>query len=141
MRVLKGASSGTIAKMGDDRIRKRQAKAEWATQKMRHEADKKRAKADAKIAKKRLEAGLPPEARSEVAPSRSARFADAVRGGLYLLIGASLIVAILLGQQRIVLSLDDLVESLFLATAGKLLLAVIGLAFVIYGLRKLGLMR
>ena len=74
--------------MGDDKLRKRQAKAEWAAQKMRHEADKKRAKAEAKIAKKRLEAGLPPEARSEGAPSRSARFADAVRGALYLLLGA-----------------------------------------------------
>ena len=52
----------TISGVGDDKDRKKQAKAEWKAQKMRHEADKKSAKADAKIAKKRMEAGLPPEA-------------------------------------------------------------------------------
>lgn len=140
--------SAKMPGVGSDKDDKKRLKAEWKTQKMRHEADKKRAKADAKIAKKRLEAGLPPEsprseasAKSEPKASRPARFADAVRGGLYLLLGASLLVALFLGQRDAVLSLDDLIEGLFLATAGKIVLAVIGVALAIYGLRKLGLLR
>ena len=104
--------------------------------------EKKRAKAEAKIAKKRLEAGLAPEPqRAATPPSRGARFADVVRGALYLLLGASLLVALVLGQRDAVVSLDDLIQSLFLATAGKIVLAVIGLGFALYGLRKLGVLR
>ena len=130
--------------MGADKDEKKRIKAAWKAEKMRHEADKKRAKADAKIAKARAEAGLLPEqppTADATRPSRPARFADTVRGGLYLLLGASLIVALLLGQRDAVVSLDDLIESLFLATAGKVVLAVIGLALGTYGLRKLGVLR
>ncbi len=122
--------------MGSDKADKKRAKAEWKAQKMRHEAEKKSAKAEAKIAKKRAEAGLPPETAQQAAPSKSERFTDIVRGGLYALLGFSLLAALMLGQRDAVVSLDDLIESLFLATAGKIVLAVIGVALALYGLRK-----
>ncbi|NIP87403.1 MAG: DUF1206 domain-containing protein, partial [Planctomycetales bacterium] len=64
-----------------------------------------------------------------------------VRGCLYLLLGGSLIVALVLGHRGAILSLDDVIDSLFAAWAGKVVLALIGLALLLYGLKYLRLIR
>lgn len=68
-------------------------------------------------------------------------YSEAIRGGLSLLLGGSILVALLLGQRGAIVSLDDVIESLFAAVAGKLILALIGLAMVLYGLKYLRLIR
>ena len=106
---------------------------------------KKGAKAEVKRARAEAASGAAPEAeRSRPAvpgPSPAVRFAESVRGVLYVVLGASLVVALVLGQQGAILSLDDIIANLFAATAGKVVLAVIGLAFLIYGLKHLRLVR
>ena len=74
-------------------------------------------------------------------PSTGVRFAESVRGILYVVLGASLVIALLLGQRGAILSLDDIVENLFAAWTGKVILGVIALAFVIYGLKHLRIVR
>ena len=69
------------------------------------------------------------------------RFAESARGILYVILGASLVIALLLGQRGAILSLDDIVENLFAAWTGKVILGVIALAFVIYGLKHLRIVR
>jgi hypothetical protein len=107
------------------------------------DSEKKRIKAEVKKAKKQarsdLEAG-PAEAPAS-GPSPGVRFAESVRGVLYLVLGASLVVALVLGQQGAIISLDDIIGSLFAATAGKVVLAVLALALTIYGLKHLRLVR
>ena len=106
---------------------------------------KKRAKAEVKRAGAEAASGAAPGAeRSQPAvpgPSPAVRFAELVRGVLYVVLGASLVVALVLGQQGAILSLDDIIANLFAATAGKVVLAVIGLALLIYGLKHLRLVR
>jgi uncharacterized membrane protein YdbT with pleckstrin-like domain len=106
---------------------------------------KKRARAEVKRAKSEVASGAAPEAkRSQPAgpgPSPAVRFAESVRGVLYVVLGASLAVALVLGQQGAILSLDDIIANLFAATAGKVVLAVIALAILIYGLKHLRLVR
>lgn len=105
---------------------------------------KKQDKAEAKLAKKDRKAELkagkngPPPA---AGPSPAVRYAEIVRGGLYVLTGASLVVALILGRRGVIISLDDLVQNLAAARGGELLLVAIGLAFVIYGLKHLRLIR
>ncbi len=74
-------------------------------------------------------------------PSPAVRFADWVRGILYVVLGASLVVALILGQKGAIISLDDIVNSLFAAWTGKIILALIALALVIYGLKHLRVVR
>ncbi len=74
-------------------------------------------------------------------PSPGVRFADWVRGILYVVFGASLAVALILGQKGAIISLDDIVNSLFAAWTGKIILALIALALVIYGLKHLRVVR
>jgi hypothetical protein len=110
------------------------------------EAEKKRLKAEAKRAKKRAKAEVKTQTRAQAAPSEpgpspAVRFAEAVRGVLYVVIGASLAVALILGQRGMIVSLDDIIGSLFAATAGKVVLAAIALALLIYGLKHLRLVR
>ena len=115
--------------------------------------DKKRLKAEAKKAKKLAKAeikaapakqpaaGPPTGAPTGRQPSPGVRFAESVRGILYVVLGASLVVAVILGQRGAIISLDDLVDSLFAARAGKIILIVIALALVIYGLKHLRMVR
>ena len=117
--------------------------------------EKKRLKAEAKRAKKLAKAeakaaeasaaidstGVPPPATGGQGTSTGVRFAELVRGVLYVVLGGSLIVALILGQRGAILSFDDIVENLFAAWTGKVILAVIALGFVIYGLKHLRIVR
>ena len=49
--------------------------------------------------------------------------------------------ALVLGQRRTVVSLDDTIESLFAALAGKSVLEMIALGLLLYGLKLLRLIR
>lgn len=55
--------------------------------------------------------------------------------------GASMAVALVLGQRGAIISLDDVIESLFAAIAGKVVLSLIALALLIYGFKMLRLVR
>ncbi len=101
--------------------------------------DKARAKQEKKAAKAASKAGKKPS--PPVGSSPAVRYAEFVRGCLYLLMGGSLLVALVLGQRGAILSLDDLIDSLFAALAGKVLLSLIGLALLLYGLKYLRLIR
>ncbi len=105
-------------------------------EKARQKREKKAAKAEVKAEKKRSA-----EAPAEPGPSPAVRYAVFVRGALYVLTGGSLATALVLGQRGLIVSLDDLIESLFAATAGKVVLALIAVALVIYGLKHLRLVR
>ena len=74
-------------------------------------------------------------------PSKIVRFADSVKGIIYLIFGVSLIVAIFLGEQGMVITLEDIIGSLFLATVGKAALVILALALFIYGLKQLHLVK
>ncbi len=101
--------------------------------------EKKLLKTEAKLEAKRIKAyakagkTAPPARRT----SAGVRFAEAVRGLLFIVLAVSLIGALFLGQRDAIISLEDVIESLFLATAGKILLGVIAVAFFIYGLKYL----
>ncbi|NIP84507.1 MAG: hypothetical protein GTO03_02695 [Planctomycetales bacterium] len=101
--------------------------------------DKARAKQEKKAAKAASKAGKKPSPPGGSSPA--VRYAEFVRGCLYLLMGGSLLVALVLGQRGAILSLDDLIDSLFAALAGKVLLSLIGLALLLYGLKYLRLIR
>jgi succinate dehydrogenase hydrophobic anchor subunit len=101
--------------------------------------DKTRAKRVKKEAKAEIKAR-----KKDAAPSSSSpavRYAEFVRGCLSVLMGASLIVALVLGQRGAIVSLDDVIESLFAALAGKVVLALIALGLLLYGFKYLRLIR
>ena len=105
---------------------------------------KKREKTQAKLAKKQIKAEIKSGRRKGEAGGKTSpavRYAEFVRGGLYILMGGSLIVALLLGQRGTILSLDDLIDSLFAARAGKVVLALIAIALLIYGMKHLRIVR
>ena len=110
-------------------------------------SDKKRQKTEAKLAKKQAKAELKREQAgasspdAPASPSPAVRYAESVRGILYVVMGASLVGALILGQRGVIVSLDDLVDSLFAARTGKVLLTLIAIALLIYGLKHLRLVR
>jgi len=117
-------------------------------------AEKKRLKAEAKRQKKLAKAQstqirIPQDGKSELSekspsaesPSPAVRFAESVRGILYIIFAASLLAALILGQKNIIISLDDIVQHMLLANLGKVILAVIALALFIYGLKHLRLVK
>lgn len=105
--------------------------------------NKKLEKAKAKRLKKQQKSEL--KLRKAVDAPREAssavRYAESVRGCLYVLMGASMAVALVLGQRGAIISLDDVIESLFAAIAGKVVLSLIALALLIYGFKMLRLVR
>ena len=101
----------------------------------------KREKKANKLAAKHENAHATEGAATPTDSSPAVRYAELVRGCLYVLTGASLIVAIALGQRGIILSLDDIIENLFAAWSGKIVLALIGLALFLYGFKHLRLIR
>ena len=70
-------------------------------------------------------------------PSSSVRFAEAVRGILFLVFAVSLIVAVILSQTGYVITTNDIINGLISHIAGRIILAVIAVAFFIYGLKYL----
>jgi len=117
-------------------------------------AEKKRLKAQIKLAKARAklaeskQAEPQPSPRVEISPrieilkenkaSPALRFAEAVRGMLYLLGSASLILAVVLQERGVWITLDEIVENLLVIRAGQVVLIVIALALFIYGLKLFG---
>ena len=101
--------------------------------------EKKRLKAEAKIRKKEAKAKRfnPPPKRG----TEAVRFAEGVKGAIYLVLSLSLIAAIILGQTGLIMTLEDIVENLIIAKAGKVILAIIAVALFIYGLKNFRLMR
>lgn len=104
---------------------------------------KKEDKAKAKRLKKETKAEI--KAKKLVSepdgPSAAVRYAEFVRGVLSVLTGASLIVALVLGHRGAIISLDDVIENLFAASAGKIVLLLIAAGLVIYGFKYLRLIR
>ena len=103
--------------------------------------DKTQLKREKKAAKAELKERKKQSPRKPAGSSPAVRYAEFVRGCLYVLTGVSLIVALVLGQRGAFTSLDDLTDSLFAAWAGKIILGLIALALVIYGLKRLRLIR
>ncbi len=93
---------------------------------------KKQLKSDVKL---RKSVGVPRDT------SPAVRFAEFVRGCLSVLMGASMAVALVLGQRGAIISLDDVIEGLFAAFAGKVVLSMIALGLLIYGFKMLRLIR
>lgn len=101
--------------------------------------DKKKQKAELKRKKKELKA-MSKSGSVGVGEKRSSwfvRFAEGTRGIIYIITGISIIVAIVLGQGGVIITLNDIINNLLIANAGKILLAVIALALVVYGLKNL----
>ena len=105
--------------------------------------DKSQAKSDKKAAKTELKQQKKSgsHASPQGGPSPAVRYAEFVRGALYVLTGTSILVAIVLGQRGAIISLDDVINSLFAASAGKIILILIGLALLIYGFKHLRIVR
>jgi len=106
-------------------------------------AELKREKKEAKAEIKRavIPAPTAPTSGGSDRPSPGVRYAEIVRGGLYLLLGASLALALVLGQRGVIVSLEDIIDGLFAAWAGKIVLALIAVALIIYGLKHLRIVR
>jgi hypothetical protein len=121
-----------------DKSEKKQLKAQV-------KADKKQAKSHQKLQKTTSEPTSPAQAKTDGTPtsppSPAVRFAEAVRGIIYIIFGASLLLAIILGQKGVIVSLDDIIDYLLLARIGKIVLVVIALALFIYGLKHLRLVK
>ncbi|MFH1546638.1 MAG: hypothetical protein ABIE14_04635 [Patescibacteria group bacterium] len=125
--------------MGSDKAEKKRLKTQI-----------KLAKAQAKLAESK-QAGPQPSPRVEISPrteiseedkaSPALRFAEAVRGILYLIGSASLILAVMLQERGVWLTLDEIVESLMVIRIGQFALIVIALALFIYGLKHIRLVR
>lgn len=101
---------------------------------------KKRIKAELKALKKSSKVNQTKETVVRVEspkPSTIVRFADSVKGVIYLIFGISLIAAIFLGEQGVIITIDDIIGSLFLAVLGKVVLCVLAIALFIYGLKQL----
>jgi len=65
------------------------------------------------------------------------QFAESVKGIIYLVLAISLIVAVVLGHTGVIITLEDIIENLIVAQAGKVILIIIAVALLIYGLKKL----
>ena len=105
---------------------------------------KKHDKTQAKREKKAAKAEIKADKNAATASSGSSpavRYAEFVRGCLFVLTGGSLLVALVLGQRGAIMSLDDVIESLFAASAGKVVLALIALGLLLYGFKYLRLIR
>ena len=111
-------------------------------------AEKKLAKARQKQLEESLKAGgvpappaAAPSAEPAGKPSPAIRFAEAVRGIIYLIFSVSLILAIVLGEKGVLVSLDKIIENLLVIRIGQIVLVVIALALFIYGLKHLRLVK
>ncbi|MCP4707536.1 MAG: DUF1206 domain-containing protein [Planctomycetes bacterium] len=112
---------------------------------------KTKAKAEKKLAKARLkqieenqktgDAPTPPIAEPSDKPSPALRFAEAVRGIIYLIFSVSLIFAVILRERGALVSLDKIIENLLVIRIGQIALVVIALALFIYGLKHLRLVK
>ena len=105
--------------------------------------DKKKTKAKAKIQKKELKAkakGNIVQPKSKVS-TKAIQFAEAIKGIIYIVLAVSLIIAIVLGQTGVIITLEDIIASLMVAQIGKVVLLIIAVALLIYGSKKIGVIK
>ena len=100
-------------------------------------AEEKRQKKEAKQ-KAKVEKG---EMHHSLKSSRAVKFAEAIKGILYLILAVSLLLAIILGQSGVIITLDDIINNLILAWTGKVVLVILAGAFIIYGLQQLKIIK
>ena len=74
-------------------------------------------------------------------PSLFVRFAESVRGILYIVLAVSMIAAVVMGQTGIIFTLEDIIDSLIIAWIGKALIVIIAIALLIYGLKNMRIMK
>ena len=106
--------------------------------------DKKQKKAQAKALKKELKARAKyakvqaePAQKKAPKPSHAVHYAEMVRGLLFLVLSASMVAAIILQNKGVIITLDDIFDSLIAARIGKVILVLIAAAFFILGLKNL----
>lgn len=126
---------------------KKQAKVMAKLMKARAKAEKKRVKTEGKV----LDGGAAVSALGSSVervgsgkkekPSPALRFAEGVKGLLYLVTSASLVLAVVLQERGMWLELSEIVENLMLLRAGQFVLIIIALALFIYGLKQIRLVK
>jgi hypothetical protein len=104
-----------------------------------HKIQKKRLKQEYKLEKKRLQ--REPVTDQAASPSLSVRFAESIRGILYIVLALSIITAVIMGQSGLILTIEDIVDSLIIVRLGKVLILIIAAALFIYGLKNLKLLK
>jgi hypothetical protein len=107
---------------------------------------KKLKKQQYKIEKKKRKAALKAALSESHADAMSTsslyvRFAESIKGILYIILAISIIVAVVLGESGLILTLEDIIDSLIIANLGKVLISIIALALFIYGLKNLRIMK
>jgi hypothetical protein len=60
---------------------------------------------------------------------------------LYTILAASLLAAVVMGQYGLILTIEDIVNSLIIANTGKALIIIIAVALFIYGLKILRILK
>jgi uncharacterized membrane protein YdbT with pleckstrin-like domain len=121
--------------MGDDETRVDKKK-----QKTEAKAAKKMAKAEVDLARASTqvpESPPPEQPPQDKDPSVGVRFAESVRGLLYIILAVSLVVALIIGETDAVVTLEDIISNLAVLTIGKIILAIVALALLIYGLKNM----
>ena len=98
--------------------------------------DKKQLKTEQELRKKEIKASAQ-KSSSEERKSSLVKFAEGIRGGIYIVSGVSLAIVIILGQSGAFITMNDIIENLMLATLGKFILIIIAFALIIYGLKNL----
>ena len=78
---------------------------------------------------------------SLASPSLYVRFAESIKGILYIILAVSIIAAVVLGQSGLIITLEDIIDNLILATLGKVLLAIIAVGLFIFGLKNLRMVK
>ena len=99
--------------------------------------EKKKIKSEIKRSKKLKKSGKILENKE----SRAVQFAKATKGILYLILAFSLLLAIILGQSGVIMTLEDIISNLIIVWTGKVILFIITLALFIYGLKQMGIMK
>jgi succinate dehydrogenase hydrophobic anchor subunit len=74
-------------------------------------------------------------------PTLFVRFAESIRGILYIVLALSIITAVIMGQSGLILTIEDIIDSLIIARLGKVLILIIAVALFIYGLKNLRLLK
>ena len=90
-----------------------------------------------KLDKKRLQ--YPRDSSSP--PSFYVRFAESIKGILYIILALSILASVIMGQSGLILTLEDIIDSLIIARLGKALILIIAVALFIYGLKNLRIMK
>ena len=96
--------------------------------------EKKLQKQQYKLEKRRLQGDLS-------APSLYVRFAESIKGILYIVIAVSIFAAVIMGQSGLILTLEEIIDNLIVARVGKALIVIIAVALFLYGLKNLRILK